>query len=114
MFELTTEETQILRSQFATSKSGRGGRRYSPHVFTERGAVMLASVLNSPIAISASIQVVRAFIQLRSMTLMHKQLAKKIDILEQKYDKQFKIVFDTIRKLMPFPSRSSRKEIDFR
>jgi len=65
MFRLTPDETRILRSQFATSRSGWGGRRVFPYAFTEHGAVMLASVLNSPTAVDASVQVVRAFVRLR-------------------------------------------------
>lgn len=74
-----------------------------PYVFTEHGTVMLASVLNSPQAIHASIQVVKAFVRLRELLLANKDLAKKLDELEKKYDKQFVAVFDAIRKLMAPP-----------
>lgn len=112
MFQLTPEETEALRSQFATSNRGRGGRRYRPYAFTEHGAVMLASVLNSPVAVQASIQVVRAFIRLREILATHKELARKLAELEQKYDRQFKVVFDAIRELMA-PPKKERKEIGF-
>lgn len=113
MFQLTAEETESLRSQFATSNKGRGGRRYRPYVFTEHGAVMLASVLNSPVAVQASIQVVRAFIRLREILATHKELARKLTELEQKYDKQFRVVFDAIRELMT-PPRKPLRPIGFR
>ena len=74
-FQLRAEEVQILKSQIVTSSSMWGGRRYPPVAFTEHGAVMLASVLNSPVAVEASIQVVRAFVQLRSMLAAHADLA---------------------------------------
>ena len=109
MFQLASEEAQALRSQFATSNRGRGGRRYRPYVFTEHGAVMLASVLNSPAAIESSIQVVRAFIRLREILSTHKELARKLAELEQKYDLQFKVVFDAIRELMAPPDPKQRR-----
>ncbi len=112
MFQLTHEETETLRSQSATSNSGRGGRRYRPHAFTEHGAVMLASVLNSPVAVQASIQVVRAFIRLREILATHRELARKLVDLEQRYDKQFKVVFEAIRELMA-PPKKERKRIGF-
>jgi phage regulator Rha-like protein len=78
MFQLTAKEWKSLRSQIVTSKMGRGGRRYSPYVFTEHGAVMLASVLNSDRAIEASIFVVRAFVRMREMLAVHKQFSRKL------------------------------------
>lgn len=113
MFKLNEKESISLRSQFATSKEGKGGRRYAPYVFTEHGAVMLASVLNSPIAIKASIQVVKAFVRLREMLIANKELAEKLDLLEQKYDKNFAVVFDAIRRLMN-PRVGRRKRIGYR
>ena len=79
-----------------------------PYAFTEHGAIMLASVLNSPIAVQTSVLVVRAFVKLREMLATHKDLAKKLDEMEKKYDMQFKVVFDAIRELMrpPEPKRS--------
>jgi len=84
-----------------------------PYAFTEHGAVMLASVLNSPTAVKASIQVVRAFIRLREILATHRDLAKKMEELEKKYDKQFRVVFDAIRELMD-PPRPKRKPIGFK
>ena len=71
-----------------------------PHVFTEHGAIMLASVLNSPTAVQSSLQVVRAFVKLRELLSHHKKLLRKIEEMEKKYDHQFKVVFDAIRELM--------------
>ncbi len=73
---------------------------------------MLASVLNSPVAVRASIQVVRAFIRLREILAGHVEMARKLAELEQKYDKQFKVVFDAIRELMA-PPKKERKRIGF-
>jgi hypothetical protein len=103
MFRLSKDEWDCLRSQIATSKTGRGGRRVPPYAFTEHGAIMAANVLNSPRAVQASIQVVRAFIRLRELLTSHKDLARRLDALEQKYDGQFRVVFDAIRKLMTPP-----------
>ncbi len=113
MFRLRKEETENLRSQFATSSWG--GRRYQPLAFTEHGAVMLASVLNSQIAVSASLQVVRAFVKLRDMIASHRDLARRLDNLEKKYDAQFRGVFDAIRELMdpPKPQEKPKPPIGF-
>jgi hypothetical protein len=82
-FRLTPAEFETLRSQFATSKlERRGGRRTLPTAFTEHGALMAASVLNSPKAVEMSIQVVRAFVRLRHLLASHHQLAAKLDELE--------------------------------
>jgi hypothetical protein len=109
MFQLSKEEYDTLRSQIATSKRGKGGRRYLPYVFPEHGAVMLANVLNSPAAVQASIQVVRAFNRLRSFALTHEELAKKIHDLEKKHDRQFQVVFDALRQLLNPPDQHKRR-----
>lgn len=111
MFELTREEFESLRSQIVISK-GRGGRRYLPYAFTEHGAIMAANVLNSKTAVQASVQVVRAFIRLRSMLTSNAELSGKPNELENKYDAQFRVVFDAIRQLMKPPERQ-RKPIGF-
>jgi hypothetical protein len=108
MFRVTPEEADSLRSQFVISESGRGGRRYLPNVSTEHGAVMLASVLNSAAAVAASILVVRAFVRLRTIVTDHKELARKLNALEHKCDRRFKIVFDSIREMLP-PSAEPRQ-----
>jgi len=107
-FRLTLDEAAGLRSQFATSNVPRGGRRSPPVVFTEHGAVMIASVLNSSTAIKASIQVVRVFVQMRSVIAAHRTLSRRIDELEQRFDARFKVVFDSLRKLTAPPAVPAR------
>ena len=109
MFQLTPEEMESLRSQIATSKKGRGGRRYLPFVFTEQGVAMLSSVLNSERAIQVNVEIMRAFVRLREMMSTHKDLARKLEALEKKYDTQFKVVFDAIRQLMTPPAPKKGK-----
>jgi phage regulator Rha-like protein len=99
MFQLTPEENTALRFQMGTS-NGRGGRRYLPYVFTEQGVAMLSSVLRSKRAVQVNIEIVRTFVRLREILATHKDLARKLATLENKYDQQFKVVFDAIRKLM--------------
>ena len=79
------------------SKKGRGGRRYLPYIFTEQGVAMLSSVLRSERAVQVNIEIMRAFVRLREMIATHKDLVRKLDALEKKYDAQFKVVFDAIR-----------------
>ena len=93
MFQLNNQEVAGLRSQFVTSKIGRGGRRYLPYAFTEQGVAMLSSVLYSDRAVDVNLQIMRAFVKLREMIASHKDLAKRLDELEKKYDLQFKVVF---------------------
>jgi len=109
MFRLTKEEFESLRSQNATSK--RGGRRYLPLAFTEHGAIMAASVLNSSRAVEMSVYVVRAFVQLRAVLLDHKALAEKLAALERRvshHDNSLTEVIDAIRALMAQPKSPSR------
>jgi len=113
MFQLTAKEFKGLMLQTATSKKGRGGRRKLPLVFTEHGAIMAANVLNSARAIQAGVEVVRAFVRLRELLATNVGLARRLDDLEGKYDRQFKGVFDAIRQLMS-PPRRDRKQIGFR
>jgi len=80
-----------------------------PLVFTEHGAIMAASVLNSPRAIEASVYVVRAFVKMREVLVHHKELVRRLDQMEQKYDAQFKVVFDAIRALMELPKMPRRR-----
>ena len=110
MFQLTVAES--LRCQFGTSNERRGGRRYLPYAFTEHGALMLANVLNSERAAQTSVHVVRAFVRLRQMLASNAGLARKLAALEKKYNAQFKVVFDTIRRLMN-PPETKRREIGF-
>ena len=108
MFRLTDEEFRSLRFQTGTSNSGRGGRRFLPFVFTEQGVAMLSTVLNSERAVRVNIEIMRTFVRLREILSTHKDLARKLADLESKYDKQFKIVFDAIRRLMAEPEPKHR------
>ena len=112
MFMLTKEEHESLILQFARSKRGRGGTRKLPLVFTEHGAIMAANVLNSERAVRASVEVVRAFVHLRKIIASNAELALKLEELEKKYDRQFKVVFDALRELMA-PAPTTRKQIGF-
>ena len=104
MFQLTAEEVDRLRSQFATLKAGRGQhRKYRPYAFTEQGVAMLSSVLHSERAIQVNIAIMRAFVQLREMIGSNKTLARRLNELEKKYDSQFRVVFEAIRELMAEP-----------
>ena len=113
MFQLTGEEEGLLRSQIATLKRGRGKhRKYLPYAFTEQGVAMLSSVLRSERAIQVNIEIMRAFVRLRRMTMSNADLARRLDALESKYDAQFKEVFDAIRQLME-PPPQPRPRIGF-
>ncbi len=106
MFRLTREENQLLRSQTATLKPGRGQySKYLPYAFTEQGVAMLSSVLRSERAIQVNIEIMRAFVRLREMVLSHADLARRLDALEARYDARFKDVFEAIRQLMQPPER---------
>jgi len=130
MFRLGDEEAAFLRSQSVTSKTdarggllrsqsvtlkteARGGRRNSPYVFTEQGVAMLSSVLHSERAIQVNIAIMRAFVKLREILASHKDLAAKLDALEQRYDARFRMVFDALRKLMQPPPVVKRPRIGF-
>jgi hypothetical protein len=119
MFEMTLEELrdlESLRSQLVTldveeSKRGKYGK-YAPFVFTEHGAVMLASVLKSPTAIEASLQVVRAFVRLRTILTENKELAERIEKLEKQFvahNKNFKAVFDMLRPILVLDTKEKRQ-----
>jgi hypothetical protein len=112
MFQLTKQESDPLRSQIVTSE-GRGGRRYLPYAFTEQGVAMLSSVLRSKRAIQVNIEIMRAFVRMRQMIGSHAALAHRLEALEKKYDRRFRIVFDAIRELM-LPPHPGRRAIGFR
>lgn len=101
--QIVTSKTESLRSQIATSKLKGGGRRYTPYVFTEQGVAMLSSVLRSERAVKVNIEIMRTFVHLRQMLISHEQLSRKLESLEKKYDKRFKIIFDVLRELMKPP-----------
>src|SRR3989338_10247506 len=99
MFQLTKEEYHSLRSQFVTLKRGQH-IKYRPYAFTEQGIAMLSGVLSSPTAISAHIQIIRTFVNLRRMATTRQELWLRIDEMENKYDKQFQVVFKVIKLLL--------------
>ena len=109
MFRLNLQEVANLKSQIVTSRGWGGRRRALPAVFTERGVAMLSSVLNSERAVQVNIAIMRAFVALRQVAVSHASLSRRLNELEQKYDSQFKIVFDAIRELMEPPKKKRRK-----
>jgi len=115
MFQLTSTEDKALRLQIATSKKGRGGRRYLPYAFTEHGAIMAATVLNSPQAVEMSVFVVRAFVRMREMLAKNRQLAAKINELDRRletHDTTIQDIIEAIKELM-VPERPSKRKIGF-
>jgi hypothetical protein len=112
MFQLTADEFENLKSQFVTSSWG-GLRRAMPYAFTEQGVAMLASVLNSRRAVQVNIEIMRAFVRLRKLLATHVELARKIEALEEKYDVQFKMVFEAIRELMSEQDESEKPPIGY-
>ena len=118
MFQLSPEEFENWRSQFATSNcpAKMGLRRDSSYAFTEQGVAMLSSVLNSERAIEVNIAIMRAFVRLRGILSTHKDLARKLADLERKlgeHDEKFAIVFEAIRQLMAPPATPPRRRIGF-
>ncbi len=111
MFQLTSKEFANLRFQFETSRWG--GRRYPPYAFTEQGIAMLSSVLRSKRAVQVNVEIMRSFVKLRELLTSNSKLARKLEALEKKYDKQFKLVFDAIRALMT-PAETRKRPIGFR
>jgi hypothetical protein len=129
MFQLTKEEGESLRSQFVTLEmrsqivtsklkrqfdtsetAGRGRyRKYLPYAFTEQGVAMLSSVLRSRRAVEVNIAIMRAFVNLRRMMLSNEELNRRVNALEQKYDENFKIVFDALRRLLLAPEKPRRR-----
>lgn len=112
MFQLTKEEAEALRSQIATSNTGRGGRRYAPYVFTEQGVAMLSSVLRSKTAIAVNIEIMRAFVELRRVTTSYAALKERLDDLERdmtarldQHDEQIDQIFEALRQLISPPQR---------
>jgi len=119
MLQLTAKEWTDLRSQFVTSKSGYGGRRYSPYAFTEQGVAMLSSVLRSPRAIAVNIQIMRAFVQMRELLNSNKELARQFAQLEVRlnkkladHDQAIAAILSAIRELMN-PATPKRRGISF-
>lgn len=120
MFHLTEQELTALRSQFvildeATSRRQGRGRyaKYVPYAFTEQWVAMLSSVLKSKQAVRVNVEIMRAFARLRVLIGHSRDLAKRLNDLESRYDRQFKAVFDAIRELMAPPSPAPKRRIGF-
>ena len=111
LFQLTDQEFAILKSQFVTSSWG--GIRKLPFAFSEQGVAMLSSVLRSKRAVAVNIEIMRAFVRMRALIDGNRTLAKKINDLEQKYDKQFKVVFQAIYDLMDDREKKPKRKIGF-
>ena len=116
VLRLTAKENEELKSQTVTSKSSRGGRRYAPYAFTEHGAIMAATVLNSPRAVEMSIFVVRAFLRLRETLAHHKELATKLAELEQRLEAHDNKIVDIIKAIhvLAMPPEKPVRQIGFR
>jgi ATP-dependent Clp protease ATP-binding subunit ClpA len=119
MFQLTAPEQAALMSQFATSKTGRGGHRKLPRAFTEHGAIQAANVLNSPRAVEMGVHVVRAFVRLRELLASNQELARRLDQLEARiakklvsHDEAIAAILSAIRELMN-PLAPKRRGIGF-
>lgn len=120
MFQVTKEEGDEIRAMIGDlhgPPSGLAGKRgsnikYRPYAFTEQGVAMLSSVLRSPRAVEVNIQIMRAFVRLRHMVAEYAQLARRVDELEQRFDKQFSIVFEALRQLIAEPP-AEQKEMGY-
>ena len=119
-FQLTDQDVRVLRSQSVTlddkenRTAGRGSHaKYRPYAFTEQGMAMLSSVLKSRQAIRVKVELMRAFVRLRELATQNRELARRLDDLESKYDGQFKVVFDAIRELMTPPAPTPKRRIGF-
>jgi ORF6N domain-containing protein len=120
MLQLSWDEAERSRSQFVTLNKTTGSNRirghnvkYRPLAFTEQGVAMLSSVLRSRQAVRANVEIMRAFVRLRGMVVHNAELARRLDDLESKYDRQFKVVFDAIRELMTPPDAPPKRRIGF-
>lgn len=120
MFQLSKEEAATLRSQTATSESGRGGRRYAPYVFTEQGVAMLSGVLRSKSAVAVNIEIMRAFVELRRAAASYTAIEERLEDLEREtsahlgqHDQQLAQIFQALRQLISPPPRPKR-QVGFR
>ena len=120
MFQLRKDEAAALRSQIATSNLGRGGRRYSPYVFTEQGVAMLSSVLRSKTAVAVNIEIMRAFVELRRVAGSFRELQERLDQMEldigarlSEHDEQLRQIFDALKRLIA-PPPPVKRPVGFR
>jgi hypothetical protein len=100
MFQLTKGEMENWKSQIVISNREKMGLRKTPYVFTEQGVAMLSSVLKSKKAIEVNISIIRSFLRLREILATHKDLVEKIEKMERKYDRQFKLIFDVMQRVL--------------
>ena len=114
MFKLSDEEYDILRSQFATSSSEHGGRRYQPLVFTENGVAMLSTVLKSKTAIQVNISIMRIFTKLRSFHALEQRVDNKVNSLEKNVTEVFKVVFQRLDEIQDSEQLINRRKIGLR
>ena len=116
-FPLTEQEVKVLRSQIVTLDEPPAGRgkyaKYAPYAFTEQGVAMLSSVLKSKQAVRVNVEIMRAFVRMRDMVGQNRDLTRRLNDLESKYDRQFKVVFDAIRELMAPPAPAPKRRIGF-
>ena len=116
-FPLTEQEVKVLRSQIVTLDEAPAGRgkyaKYAPYAFTEQGVAMLSSVLKSKQAVRVNVEIMRAFVRLRDLVGHNREMTKRLNDLESKYDRQFKVVFDAIRELMTPPAPKPKRRIGF-
>lgn len=113
MFVLSKEESDWWRSQIVISKSVKKGVRYAPAAFTEQGIAMLSSVLKSKRAVAVNVQIMRTFIRLREYMRDNSDIRRKLEALERRYDDQFQVVFDAIRKILQYDADDKRRTIGF-
>ena len=109
-FQLTAHELESLRSQIATSKKGRGGRRYLPYAFTEQGVAMLSSVLRSDRAADVNVAIMRTFVRLRQVLMANEHLARKVS----EHDRQIAVLFRHVQQLLQPDEPARRRDIGFR
>jgi ORF6N domain len=115
MFQVTAEEHAALRSQSVTLDGGRGAhRKYRPYAFTEQGVAMLSSVLRSRRAVGVNVEIMRAFVRFRRVMIDHRQLSRRLDLLEATSEGQFRAVFKAIRELMEMTKKTKPRAIGFR
>jgi len=113
MFELTTDEYTVLRSQIATLKRGRHSK-YPPFAFTEHGILMLSGVLNSELAIQMSVHIIETFVQLRKLANNYEEIMIKIQQIESKYQLQFGEIYEVIQQLLEKPKEKERQRIGYK
>ena len=116
-FQLTEQELRSLRSQIVTLEMRSVGRgkhlKYTPYAFTEQGVAMLSSVLKSSRAAKVNVEIMRVFVRIRGLALANAELTHRLNLMEAKYDRQFKVVFDAIREMMTPPVPPPKRRIGF-